>query len=213
MDADGNVCSMVHTANSHPFGSGIFVQGSALPNSASISPSVVLHTLPGNVSKECTLSVFLKEVWLNTNCVLLFFNLPSGERIASDIQPMLATMKNAIGNNSRLAFSLSTIGSSLRQYSMQLIPLLLNWGVDPKAAVDGPFFLLYDLTGLERQLITDQFSRQAIEEVQRMGQPLRVATSNEVLSYQGWPVVISGLSTSLLFGAATPNGNGYAEGL
>ncbi len=141
--------------------------------------------------------------------------LPSGERIASDIQPMLATMKNATGNNNRFAFSLSTIGSSLRQYSMQLIPLLLNWGVDPKTAVDGPFFLLYDLTDLERQLIdADQFSPQVIEEVQRMGQPLRVATRNEVLTYQGWPVVISGLlSTSLLFGSATPNGNGYAEGL
>lgn len=35
-DGDGNVCSIVHTANAEPWGSGLFVQGNALPNAASI---------------------------------------------------------------------------------------------------------------------------------------------------------------------------------
>ena len=53
-----------------------------------------------------------------------------------------------------------------------------------------------------------------LEEVEKMGQPLTI-TPRTSRAGEGWPVAI--LSTqvdgvSQLQGAATPNGNGYAEG-
>lgn len=47
VDSEGNACSMVHSANSLPWGSGIFVQGSALPNAASVQPTITIATQPG----------------------------------------------------------------------------------------------------------------------------------------------------------------------
>lgn len=46
-DKDGNVCSMIHTINSQMWGTGLFVQGIALPHSAAIFKSYVKQTTPG----------------------------------------------------------------------------------------------------------------------------------------------------------------------
>ena len=46
-DKDGNVCSMIHTINSEMWGTGLFVQGIALPHSAAIFKSFVKQTTPG----------------------------------------------------------------------------------------------------------------------------------------------------------------------
>lgn len=46
-DKDGNVCSMIHTINCEMWGTGLFVQGIALPHSAAIFKSFVKQTTPG----------------------------------------------------------------------------------------------------------------------------------------------------------------------
>ena len=46
-DEDGNVCSMIHTINSQMWGTGLFVQGMALPHSGAIFKSYVKQTSPG----------------------------------------------------------------------------------------------------------------------------------------------------------------------
>lgn len=46
-DKDGNVCSMIHTINSQMWGTGLFVQGIALPHSAAIFKAFVKQTSPG----------------------------------------------------------------------------------------------------------------------------------------------------------------------
>ena len=47
VDIDGNVCSMMHTANSDPWGTGLFVKGVALPHSAITLKSYVKQTRQG----------------------------------------------------------------------------------------------------------------------------------------------------------------------
>ena len=46
-DNDGNVCSMIHTINSQMWGTGLFVQGIALPHSGAIFKAYVKRTSPG----------------------------------------------------------------------------------------------------------------------------------------------------------------------
>ena len=46
-DNDGNVCSMIHTINSQMWGTGLFVQGIALPHSGAIFKAYVKQTSPG----------------------------------------------------------------------------------------------------------------------------------------------------------------------
>ncbi|XP_078350937.1 glutathione hydrolase-like YwrD proenzyme isoform X2 [Oculina patagonica] len=46
-DKDGNVCSMIHTINSKMWGTGLFVQGIALPHSGAIFKSYIKQTSPG----------------------------------------------------------------------------------------------------------------------------------------------------------------------
>ncbi|KAJ7330756.1 glutathione hydrolase [Desmophyllum pertusum] len=46
-DKEGNVCSMIHTINSQMWGTGLFVQGIALPHSGAIFKSYVKQTSPG----------------------------------------------------------------------------------------------------------------------------------------------------------------------
>lgn len=46
-DEEGNVCSMIHTINSQMWGTGLFVEGVALPHSGAIFKSFVKQTSPG----------------------------------------------------------------------------------------------------------------------------------------------------------------------
>jgi len=103
MDAEGNICSMVHTANAFPWGSGIFVEGSALPNSAAIQPAITILATP------------------------------PGGRVASPTQPILFVSES-------VKTAISTIGSGLHPYTVQLIPRLFNWMTSPKAGADGSFY-------------------------------------------------------------------------
>eukprot|EP01137_Pigoraptor_chileana_P036052 Opistho-2@31019 len=47
VDSNGDACSLVHSINTQPWGTGIFVDGVALPDSAAIQQWAVNHTLPG----------------------------------------------------------------------------------------------------------------------------------------------------------------------
>ena len=107
MDAEGNICSMVHTANAFPWGSGIFVEGSALPNSAAIQPAITILATP------------------------------PGGRVASPTQPILFVSES-------VKTAISTIGSGLHPYTVQLIPRLFNWMTSPKAGADGSFYGIPD---------------------------------------------------------------------
>lgn len=48
MDKEGNVCSMSHTANARPWGTGLFVQGVALPHSGAVLRDMVSRGQPGS---------------------------------------------------------------------------------------------------------------------------------------------------------------------
>ena len=48
MDKEGNVCSMSHTANARPWGTGLFVQGVALPHSGAVLRHMVSRGQPGS---------------------------------------------------------------------------------------------------------------------------------------------------------------------
>lgn len=48
MDKEGNICSMAHTANARPWGTGLFVQGVALPHSGAVLRDMVSHGQPGS---------------------------------------------------------------------------------------------------------------------------------------------------------------------
>ncbi|XP_028417027.1 uncharacterized protein LOC114541250 [Dendronephthya gigantea] len=47
MDKYGNMCSMIHTINSQPWGTGLFVHGIALPHSAAINKYYIKQFKPG----------------------------------------------------------------------------------------------------------------------------------------------------------------------
>lgn len=106
----GNVCSMIHTANSDPWGSGLFVHGVALPNSASIQPYSIA-AIPRGARLPGPLAHFM----------MLHQTSTGAAQRAVDL-------------------AVSVVGRSLHSCSLQLLRLLADFGglVNVKVSMHTP---------------------------------------------------------------------------
>ncbi|MCP4218227.1 MAG: hypothetical protein GY765_26565, partial [bacterium] len=80
------------------------------------------------------------------------------------------------------------IGSVLLEDTMQSVVNVLDFGMDPKASLETPYFRsapIYSAENNMQVVIEGQFSKELIEAVRGMGQPVKVVPVAEQWSYTG----------------------------
>jgi hypothetical protein len=128
VDADGNACSLVHSINSFPWGTGLFVEGVAL-NDAALS----------NVG------------------FYLFDTVAPGQLVPAPAIPTIgvsAVRAHAAASSSssslsapRVRFALSTIGSSAQYAHAQFALGMLGGGLSPSHVFNAPTLFIGPTTG------------------------------------------------------------------
>ena len=199
MDEAGNVCAMVHTANSYDWGTGLFVQGVALPNSAALQRATVKVRSERVVFLRCALQAFLQGT-------------SPGARLPSSVPPLIAlklgnefpsvtarlnAQSASLPVSGEVLWGQSTIGSSLSEVGFQMAFRAMRGPTDPATIVGLPYYMLVDYTTIssrdlypEKQLIPTTFNSSIIQEVEAMGQPVTTAGYILELIYTGYPVMV-----------------------
>jgi gamma-glutamyltranspeptidase/glutathione hydrolase len=155
-DSEGNLISIVHSINTKPFGTGLFVDGIALPDSAAIQRLVIKSAGPGN-------------------------------RVPDPVEP------NIIMTNGRPLVASASIGGAERQVMFQNLLSILVWGRDVKQANDAPHFLGESgsiMAGgymYSQKVASGLFDPNIINQVQNMGQPIKVVPGGSQPTSQGDP--------------------------
>jgi len=191
MDSQGNICSLVHTANSLPWGSGIFVEGSALPNAASGSPEIVtLASEPGGRVPSVVAPILgLNNPNKNPDYFRFALSVIGLGLHSYEVQ-ILPRLFNW-GSSPKAAIDSSFFGGP-------------DWYSDPVSPQP-----MANTIGL------DSFAGHLLREVQAMRQPLTVSAQTPSDSTGPPVLIISSVVDNKvnMIGAASPVANGYAEGI
>ena len=191
VDKDGNVCSMVHTINSLPWGTGLFVQGNALSNFGSIYKAAVNLTEPGErlADAQQPIIVFKKH------------------------QRSLSTSLNEV-LVSKPVLALSVVGSSLSFVTTQRFTAMLDSKMNPKQAIEAPTFYLPSPRSFQQDIRVEKtkFSERLLGEVRAMGQEITEVDDHEMRAIFSPDVAIT-IDEGNLYGCSNPITNGLAEGI
>jgi gamma-glutamyltranspeptidase len=120
MDSEGNACAMIHTINSLMWGTGLFVQGNALPHSAAIFASYVKNTEPGT-RLPCGLQPVL------------------GLKVTTDDTEEEDRSNNP--NGRRPVLAVSVVGQSHAMNTHQFVTNVLDSHMTPREALGAPTLL------------------------------------------------------------------------
>jgi gamma-glutamyltranspeptidase/glutathione hydrolase len=82
----------------------------------------------------------------------------------------------------------SAIGGGLHQRTLQVLTSVLDFGMDPQAAVERPAFLLPAFSGgpATAQVEKGQFDRKLLDAVRALGQPIKELSAQQAGTYRGY---------------------------
>ena len=191
MDKEGNVCSMVHTINSLPWGTGLFVHGIALPHSAAINKAYIKQLKSGSrLNSELQPAIVFRV----------------NER------------KDKVRNSSngailKPALAISVVGSSLREVTPQLITSVLDENLNPNQALSRPQFMLPSKGSYFQDIQVQRCSidQHVLEETRKKGQAITAIDGRTARFSYGLGVLIYVDEQSVRYAATTPTIDGIAE--
>lgn len=191
MDKEGNVCSMIHTINSLPWGTGLFVRGIALPHSAAINKAYIKQFKSGSrLNSELQPAIVFR----------------------------LNESKEKGGNSNKgavlkPALAISVVGSSLREATPQLITSVLDENLNPNQALSRPQFMLpsKDSYFQDIQVQRCTIDEHILEEARKKGQTITEIDDRTSRASYGLGVLIYVNEHSVRYAASTPAIDGIAE--
>ncbi len=134
-----------------------------------------------------------------------------GARVPKTLNPLI------IFRNGRPILASSCLGSGLHSTTIQNLVNVLDFGMDPKTAVDSPNFLLPPLVPSEshkQTIAKGEFSEEILDAVRAMGQELKIVSKEEENPFMRgyWIGIKIDPKTGKLQGGVARQFNGYAEG-
>lgn len=208
MDKEGNVCSMIHTINSLPWGTGLFVEGIALPHSASIFKANVKNTKPGGrLVSELQPSIVFRRVDEKKQ------EISDQKKLTREIEdakiPSSTTM-----DFWKPAIAVAVVGKSLREVTPQLITSLLDQQINPDQALSCPQFMLPSLRSYYQDIQVQRYTidENVLSEVCKKGQPVKEIDDLTAKMSYGLGVILTVGQDGTRYAASTPYLDGIAEG-
>ena len=190
MDKEGNVCSMVHTINSLPWGTGLFVNGIALPHSASINKAYIKLYKPGTrLNSELQPAIIFDNVNVNKN-------------------------GNAKNNGFfKPAMAISVIGASLREVTPQLITSVLDENMNPNQALYRSQLMLPSIGNYFQDIQVQRctIDQNVLRNTRKKGQQITEIDDKTARYNYGLGVLIYVDKNGVSYAASTPALDGLAE--
>ena len=195
IDGEGNVCAMIHTINSLEWGTGLFVQGIALPHSGAIFRGYVKLTKPGAPLAKGTQPVIV-------------FQESSNEVESDDAEEIPRVTRRPV-------MALSLIGSSYPVVVPQLITNILDSHMNPKQAMDTPNFLAATYKTYYQTVPVEEFaiSENVLQEVRRLGQQVTEVPWLVYESTAGKGATLTVDKEGRMYGGTYPILKGFSEGV
>lgn len=190
-DKEGNVCSMIHTINSLPWGTGLFVHGIALPHSAAINKYYIKQLQPGTrLNSELQPGIILRKD-----------NEDQEDK----------TKQN--GWRWKPAMAISVVGASLREVTPQLITSVLDENLYPNQALNRPQFMLSSRSSYLQDIQVQRctIDQNVIKNTSMKGQLITEVDGTTSHSSYGFGVLIYVNENGVRYAASTPMLDGIAE--
>ena len=209
MDKEGNVCSMIQTINSLPWGTGLFVQGIALPHSGAINKAHIKIAKPGSrLSSELQPSIVLRRT--------------DAENKEGNFQDQKKRSKTEESNeiprlkNKRWEpkMALAVVGESLHEVTPQHMTSLLDKEMHPDQALACPQFMLPSLHSHYQDIQVQRYTidENVLSEVRKKGQAVKEIDDLKARESYGLGVALKVSLTGNRYAASTPFLDGIAEG-
>ncbi len=134
-----------------------------------------------------------------------------GNRLADPMCPLIVLKAGTP------VFGSSAIGGGLHQRTLQVLSSVLDFDMDPQAAVEQPAFLLpeFSVVPPAAQVEQGQFDRKLLDTLRSLGQQVKELSANEAAAYRGYWVgvqVVSGTNVRRGIGTRKPPVTGVAAG-
>ena len=184
MDKEGNVCSMIHTINSEPWGTGLFVRGIALPHSAAINKYYIKQLKAGS-----RLNSELQPV-------IVFRSTNEGKEYS--LKPAMA---------------ISVVGASLREVTPQLLTSVLDENMNPKEALSRSQFMLPSKNSYFQDIQVQRctIDKNIVQGAINKGQMITEIDDKTARRSYGLGVLIYIDENGVRYAASTPSLDGIAE--
>lgn len=185
LDSEGNACALAHTINGQMWGTGLFVDGNALPHAAAIFKSFVKVAKPGSrLARGLQPVIALKASPKDTN----------------DRYPALAV---------------SVIGQSYTMATQQLITNVIDSHMTPTQALGSPTFLLPSTDSYYQDVRIEEFvlDNDVRNATQLMGQKISEVPFKVSNGALGLGVIAVSDDKGSMYSGTNPNRWGYAEGV
>ena len=190
MDKEGNVCSMIHTINSLPWGTGLFVNGIALPHSASINKAYIKQYKPGT-----RLNSELQPA-------IVFYGPSKNKKRNSENKDFL-----------KPAMAISVIGSSLREVTPQVITSVLDENMNPNQALYRSQLMLPSIGAYYQDIQVQRctIDQNILQNTRDKGQQITEIDDKTSRRSSGLGVLIHVDKNGMKYAASTPSLDGLAE--
>lgn len=204
MDRKGNVCSMIHTINSLPWGTGLFVQGIALAHSGAIFKAQIEQTNPGNRLPSA----------VQPSIVFRSENKPENH----EEQKLKVELENNEVPNAfydlEPAMAVAVVGRSLRAVTPQHVTSLLDDQVSPDVALSRAQFMIPSTPshGQDVQVQRYTIEENVLSEARKKGQPVKEIDDLTAKGSYGIGVALTVGHDGTRYAATTPYLDGIAEG-
>lgn len=208
MDKEGNVCSMIHTINSLPWGTGLFVQGIALAHAGAINKAHIKNAKPGSrLSSELQPSIVLRRVDENKQGNCERQEMKSDTEEGNEVQ----RLKNKYWEP---AMALAVVGKSLHEVTPQHVTSLLDRVMNPEQALACPQFMLPSLHSHYQDVQVQRYTidENVLCEVREKGQDVKEINDLTAIQSYGLGVALTVSREGTRYAASTPYLDGIAEG-
>lgn len=166
MDSKGNVCSMVHTINSSPWGTGLFAQGIALSDAAMTQLAPIKATAPGARLTGPIAPVIVRSGDAN--------------RVSSALWTAVSTVGASLHEVTLQMLTLHLDNDQAVNMSILIPKFLLPTAVNGSGTYPAA------------QLIPNEgFPPDVITQVVALGQPMDVVNFTQALNNMGFPVMLT----------------------
>lgn len=187
LDTEGNACAMIHTINSVMWGTGLFVQGNALPHSAAIFKSYVKKTEPGT-------------------------RLPSG---LQPVLGLKESGCKSEGNGRKPVLAVSVVGQSYSMNTNQFITSILDSHVTPREALNAPTFLLPSTDSFYQDVRIEEFAiaENILNDARALGLNVTEVSYKASNGALGLGVIATADGKGYMYGCSNADRWGYSEGV
>ncbi|XP_031558591.1 uncharacterized protein LOC116294999 [Actinia tenebrosa] len=188
LDTEGNACAMIHTINSLMWGTGLFLQGNALPHSAAIFKSYVKNTEPGT-------------------------RLPNGLQPVLALKESGNDRKG--GNGRKPVLAVSVVGQSYAMNTNQFITSILDSYKTPREAVNTPTFLLPSTDSFYQDVRMEEFAiaENILNDARALGLNITEVSYKVSNGALGLGVIVTADGKGNMYGCSNADRWGYSEGV